>query len=437
MCFNLPSNWTEGEKLLRYGQQRYPDDLWFNLELARGLLRHGGDRAVEALEYYRTALGLRPRSALVWKSLGVALSQTRRFAEAEAAFRRSNELQANLPDTYFRLADVLVAQNRQPEAVTALNRCIELDPYDGPTYTRLADVLMQQARQADAINTVRRFAAIRPNDAGTHLQCGRWFDRWGRADEAVAAYRRAAVCDPNFTGVDEALGKSLAKQGQFADSLAAYRRVKEKYTKSPDCPDAYKSLTAQWVRDAEQRLELDAKLARVLDGDVEPVNASEQLALAQFCLEWKKFAAMAARLFAAAFVESPTYADPPALHRYNAARAAALAGCGQGKDVANLDYTERIRLRKQALEWLTADLAARAKLAELPAERLNARQTIQHWQEDTDLAGVRRGCHRQSAEGRAGRMAKALGRRGGAGETVQGTADAAVAAEGVTTYAGP
>jgi serine/threonine-protein kinase len=148
-------------------------------------------------------------------------------------------------------------------------------------------------------------------------------------------------------------------------------------------------LTAQWVRDAEQRLELDAKLARVLDGDVEPVNASEQLALAQFCLEWKKFAAMAARLFAAAFVESPTYADPPALHRYNAARAAALAGCGQGKDVANLDYTERIRLRKQALEWLTADLAARAKLAELPAERRNARQTIQHWQEDTDLAGVR------------------------------------------------
>ena len=38
--------------------------------------------------------------------------------------------------------------------------------------------------------------------------------------------------------------------------------------------------------------------------------------------------------------------------------AAALAGCGQGYDAAQLDGQERSGWRKQALHWLRADLKA-------------------------------------------------------------------------------
>ena len=78
-------------------------------------------------------------------------------------------------------------------------------------------------------------------------------------------------------------------------------------------------------------------------------------------------------------------------HRYNAACAAALAGCGQGQDAAGLDEKERARLRKQALDWLHADLGARRRLLEKGPEKARpaAAKTMQHRLGDADFAGVR------------------------------------------------
>src|SRR5262249_20128879 len=77
--------------------------------------------------------------------------------------------------------------------------------------------------------------------------------------------------------------------------------------------------------------------------------------------------------------------------RYDAACAAALAGCGQGKDADQTDEKERPRLREQALTWLRADLAAWAALLKNNPEKAAAgvRDRRQHWQQDADWAGVR------------------------------------------------
>jgi hypothetical protein len=45
-------------------------------------------------------------------------------------------------------------------------------------------------------------------------------------------------------------------------------------------------------------------------------------------------------------------------YRLTAARVAGLAGSGLGRDAAGLDQKERGRLRRQALDWLRADLEA-------------------------------------------------------------------------------
>jgi hypothetical protein len=73
--------------------------------------------------------------------------------------------------------------------------------------------------------------------------------------------------------------------------------------------------------------------------------------------------------------------DLRAAHRYNAACAAALAAAGQGEDATKLDNQERVRLRKQALDWLRADLTLRTKQLEggPPADRAAAQQALRHW----------------------------------------------------------
>src|SRR5262249_34405677 len=99
-----------------------------------------------------------------------------------------------------------------------------------------------------------------------------------------------------------------------------------------------------------------------------------------------------ARFSRDAFVAEPKLAeDVAAGTRYDAACAAALAGCGQGKDAADLDDAERARWRLQALEWLRQDPAWGGKALEggKAQSRALVRSKMQHWRNDDAFAGIR------------------------------------------------
>ena len=83
--------------------------------------------------------------------------------------------------------------------------------------------------------------------------------------------------------------------------------------------------------------------------------------------------------------------DLGAANRYDAACHAAVAAVGKGVDAGHLDDTAKARLRKQALDWLRADLALWTKQLEggRSADRAALLRMMRHWQRDTDLAGIR------------------------------------------------
>src|SRR5205814_89708 len=81
-----------------------------------------------------------------------------------------------------------------------------------------------------------------------------------------------------------------------------------------------------------------------------------------------------ARFYAEAFAAQPALADDLKVgHRYNAACYAALAAAGMGEDTARLDDKEKSRLRKQALDWLRADLTLWSKQLASDKPRVAAR----------------------------------------------------------------
>jgi hypothetical protein len=109
------------------------------------------------------------------------------------------------------------------------------------------------------------------------------------------------------------------------------------------------------------------------------------------CQDTARFSA-ASRFYRDAFAHDARLADDLKVrHRYNAACAAALAGCRRGKDAENLSDEEQTRLRHQALAWLRADLKFWGQ--QLDKDFVKARgpvsQTMRHWQSDIDFAGVR------------------------------------------------
>ncbi len=136
---------------------------------------------------------------------------------------------------------------------------------------------------------------------------------------------------------------------------------------------------------------LDARLAVVLVGNEKPEADGERLTLAYRAYE-KTMHGSSARLYAEAFADQKLGEDRSTEHRYNAACAAALAGCDQAKDESRVDDAAQARWRSQARTWLEAELATWTKIlidagpAELKAQIV---PTLKHWKADSDLAGIR------------------------------------------------
>jgi hypothetical protein len=135
----------------------------------------------------------------------------------------------------------------------------------------------------------------------------------------------------------------------------------------------------------------DARLRAIVKGEQRPKDVGERLQFARRAYELTRFVA-ASRLWQEALKADPRLADDRrAQHRYNAACAAALVGCGRGKDDPPPSDDQKTKLRRQAFDWLTAELGAWSKLLATAnkEQRGVILKTLEHWQQDTDLAGIR------------------------------------------------
>jgi hypothetical protein len=176
----------------------------------------------------------------------------------------------------------------------------------------------------------------------------------------------------------------LSRKGQFAEANEELRRGDAVGSKRPDWCDP----SGHWVREAESLAEIDHQLSAVVEGKHTLADNTERLALAQFCVKHKKYLAAALRCYEDARAANPKLADDPwNLHRYNAACAAVLADCGEGNDADKFDEKERARLRKQAQDWLKADLHIWTKEADESPRSVWSE--LKHCQADANFTGVR------------------------------------------------
>jgi tetratricopeptide (TPR) repeat protein len=227
----------------------------------------------------------------------------------------------------------------------------------------------------------------KPDYAPAHNLLGTALSDLGKPDEATAEIREAIRLDPNNAEARCNLGLILLDGRRYAEALEELRQGHALGSKQP----GWQYPSAQWVRDAERMVALDARLPAVVRGEDHPKDAAECLALAKLC-EVKALHATAARLKADAFAADPRLADDRrAQHRYNAACSAALAATGNSKDDPPPDEASRARLRKQALDWLRAEVTAWSKLLEAGKadDRATVQKILMHWRTDADLAAFR------------------------------------------------
>jgi eukaryotic-like serine/threonine-protein kinase len=451
----LSATGEDGVGFLRRVREQHPEDFWANLTLALALHGAGRQRRGDpepALVYYQKALEIRPHAVAVLNDLGVALMDKGWMWDKERdggpgafnVFYQVVKSDARFAPGFNNLGLALKGRGYWPIAALLYQDAVGIDPRLAPAHFTLGEVLAGSGNLGEAIDHYRQALGADPDFARAHYDLGVALLAKGRRDEvdedypegveplaqfrgpalgeALAYYRQIQDCDPaswaparrplHISPQDEArlkeaidhfrqavrLGPQFAlAHGALGQALLARRELTEAEAETRLALDLVPkgeidlraNLEGQLLRCQYLRA-LEGRVSAVVQGTDKPATG-DCLDLAELCFVKNHFAT-AARLYARALAGTPHWAeDLRAGHRLNVARAAALAGDGQGDDVAGFGEPEREALRKQAREWLRLDLAAWGKKVDTgtEADRIQARRTLAPWRDDPDLAGLR------------------------------------------------
>jgi eukaryotic-like serine/threonine-protein kinase len=308
----------------------------------------------KAVADYSKAVELEPTNAQLWHARGVCYcDRLGQPAKAVTDFSTAIELNPKYMNAWCNRGIAHFKLGQYDKAVADCSRAIELDPTHAHALNIRADCYRALGEPEKAVTDRSRAVELGPNDAWAHIN----------------------------------LGQALKQNGQFREALGELRRGHEIGSRGP----RWAQPSAQWVRQCERLIELDEKLQGTLENKTTLSSADERIELAGLCSLKRRHRA-AVRFYEDAFSAKLALAiDLGASHRYNAACAAALAGCGQGNDADKLDAKERSRLRRQALDWLRADLDDWRRVLDEKPEKISPAITNQmrHSLEDIDFAGVR------------------------------------------------
>jgi serine/threonine protein kinase/Flp pilus assembly protein TadD len=318
-----------------------------------------------------------------------SLGKTLALIDKQAAVTFLRLAQQSRPDDFWINENLcLILRKMEPprleEAICYSRIAVALRPTSPGAHMNLGVILSEKGQNEEAISEYREAIRLDKDFAKAHYNLGEvhlFQSQWG---QATAAFREAIRLKEDYAAAHCDLGNVLLMQGQFQEAVKELRRGHELDSKDPRY--------AQWLQNAERVADLDARLPAILKGEQQPKDSRECLALAQVCQMNKHLFGAATRWYSEAFIKEPKLVqDLNNFHRNSAACAAALAGCGQGKDADKLDVKERTRLRQQALDWLRADLKAYRQRMAKEANKAGPEiaERMQHWLQDEDFAGVR------------------------------------------------
>jgi serine/threonine-protein kinase len=443
----------EALAFLRGAQRRYPDDFWLNYLLGHFWEK---DRPQVAAGYFRVAVAIRPRSGEAYSVLGRALRDTGNTDGAIAAFRKALALNPTYaavkdlarllapsgkleevrevweqvlerdpsdPDSWYGYAPLCLLLGKE-EAYRRARRDL-LERFSGTTEDWritericLACLLLpageEELRRAVVLadRAVTSGSNLDPDNPYLRFLKGLAEYREGRPKQAIPWLEKASAKLPNRAGPRLVLAMAQFQSGSAKEARKTLAAAVSAY----NWKESQASHTTVWVshvlrREAETMIM--PKLPAFLRGAYQPQENDERLALLGIC-QFQGLYAGACRLYADAFAVDPHLADKltadccyraareqsfddriEALNtecRYLAARCAALACCGRGKDGAKLSEAERTNWRRKALEWLQADLIVWSKTLNSGrrADGDLAREMLTLWQDEPDLAGLRK-----------------------------------------------
>lgn len=180
----------------------------------------------------------RPANAGAHSSLGAALADAGRMAEAIREDEAALRLRPNYLTARNNLGTALIAVGRAPEAIQHLETSLRQEPDNAQAHLNLGVALDILQRTPEAMPHYEAALRRDPNLAQAHNSFGDALSRSGRNDEGIAHLQEALRLQPNYGDAHYNLAAALARAGRLAEAQAQFEaglRLK------PDNADAHDS----------------------------------------------------------------------------------------------------------------------------------------------------------------------------------------------------
>jgi tetratricopeptide (TPR) repeat protein len=364
------------------------DPASYEAHINKGLVFARYNQSRAALDWFLKAVKLNSKRPEGHCGVGRMLFRLGDGERALETLRKAHDLAPGNEEVILELAGVLEKKRSPQQAIRFLRRAVTRDRKLALVHAQLGSVLIRAGQPAEAVVALEAARALLPRNSRIIANLGMALADAGRLDDALAAFGEAIRLAKGDANTHYSLGLALFRAGRFKEALPSLERATQLGTRTPGLV----SDSARMLRICREGVELDGKLSAVLRGEVKLARAEDMVRYARFCREGKQLYAASANLYREAFAARPALAEMVAeAHRFSAACAAAMAGSGQGKDAAGLGERQRAAWRRQALDWLRADLrlfAAALEKGDGPLQRPAVVQALQTMRSAPLLASI-------------------------------------------------
>lgn len=166
-----------------------------------------------------------PKTAFVWKILGVAIAEQGRMTDAIEPMKKVVLLDPKDAEAHRNLATALKEAEEIKSAEIHFRKAIALNPEDFLAYYYLAKILISNNCYIEAEKNCRKAITFKYDMATAHDQLGVALLGQERFQEAEDSFNTAILLDPEMVDAHNNLGLTLHRQGKHADAHLSYRRA--------------------------------------------------------------------------------------------------------------------------------------------------------------------------------------------------------------------
>lgn len=200
-----------------------PNDWIAHRNLIAAYERKG--QLIEILKEYEKAALSMPDAFFYHYGQAVAYEMLNRIEAAEAAYRRSVEVNPGFTEGFIRLCQLYIRVGNLALAAQDCGRVLKIDSQNWYAHFLSGFISEQKGDLSAAQEHYQDALKINPQDAGAHFNLANVYRQTGQTEQAMVSYETSLKLNPGFLWARLNLAKLLEQNGRTLEAQEQYRQI--------------------------------------------------------------------------------------------------------------------------------------------------------------------------------------------------------------------